>query len=87
MTTWSKEIYQIIGRTDHMFKLKNLNTGEEVKRAYHPEELSITFSQPPPKKQVVKRVEKPKLNPKETIAKIKEVRIKKIPVWKREYAT
>jgi hypothetical protein len=46
-----------------MNKLKNLNTGEMVRRLYHDDELSQTFNQPPAKKEVVvnKPPEKPKL--------------------------
>jgi hypothetical protein len=87
VVTWSEEIYKIIGKTDHMFRIKNLNTGE-VKRTYHSEELSQTFTKPPPKKQVVKKVvEKPKLNLKEVIAKRKVARMVKKPVWLENYNT
>jgi hypothetical protein len=48
-----------------MNKLKNLNTGEILKRLYHDEELSQTFTQPEVPEVVKKRVkEKPKLRRK-----------------------
>ena len=42
--TFSKDIYQIIEKKGLMNKLKNLNTGDGIKRLYHDEELSQTFS-------------------------------------------
>ena len=55
-----------------MNKLKNLNTGQTIKRLYHDEEV--------PK--VIKKLlkEKPKLKEEETVAKRREKRIIKKPV-------
>ena len=74
--TFSKDIYQIIGKKGMMNKLKNLNTGEELKRLYHDEELDITFSIPEkPKLRIIKKEVKPKLEPEQTIAKTRQRRV------------
>ena len=58
--TFSKDIYQIIEK-GKMNKLKNLNTGEQVKRLYTDEELDIIFSQPEKTKtKIIRKQEKPK---------------------------
>ena len=56
VATYSKDIYQIIEKKGKMNKLKNLNTGDEVKRLYHDEELDQTYSTPEkPKLKIIKR--------------------------------
>jgi hypothetical protein len=60
-------------------KLKNLNTGEELKRLYTDEELDQTFMIPEKKVQLIKKqIEKPILKPEETIAKGREKRVRKV---------
>ena len=48
--TFSKEIYQIIAKKGKKNTLKNLTTGEELKRTYTDEELTQTFTEPVKKK-------------------------------------
>ena len=76
IATFSKDIYQIIGKKGKMNKLKNLNTGEELKRLYHDEELDQTFSIPEkPKLKIIRKRVKPKIEPEKTIAKTRQKRI------------
>ena len=88
VATFSKDIYQIIEKTGMMSKLKNLESGIILKRLYHDDELDQTFTKPETKplgakaklKITKKEVEKPKLNPKETIAIRREKRIIRKPI-------
>ena len=62
--TLSKHIYLIVEHKGKMSKLKNLNTGETLKRIYHDEELSHTFTQTEVTEVVKKKLvkDKPKIN-------------------------
>ena len=81
---FSNDIYLIVekkGRT--MNRLRNLNTGEELKRWYKEIELEQTFSTPenPKRLELVKKeIEKPKLDLEKTIAKTRPKRLIKKPV-------
>ena len=55
VSTWSKEIYQITSKNRPYIQTEKSEHKEEVKRAYHPEELSQTFSEPPRKVAVAKK--------------------------------
>ena len=44
--TFSRDIYEIIKKTDHKNTLRNLTTGKDVKRIYTDEELEQTFMKP-----------------------------------------
>ena len=44
--TFSRDIYQIIDKKGQKNTLKNLSTGEEVRRTYTDEELEQTFDRP-----------------------------------------
>ena len=48
--TFSRYIYQIIEKKGQNNTLKNLNTGQEIKRTYTDEELDQTFDQPEERK-------------------------------------
>ena len=55
-----------------------------MRRTYTDEELEQTFDRPEEKVKIVKKLvgaEKPKINPKETIAQRKKHQIVKRPVW------
>ena len=70
IATFSKDIYQIIGKKGKMNKLKNLNTGEEVKRLYHDEELDQTYSTPEkPKLKIIRKEVKPKIDQRKPLPK------------------
>ena len=85
VATFSRDIYQIKEKQGQKNTLKNLSTGEEVRRTYTDEELDQTFDRPAtgrsPEQIVKKPIEKLKLNPKEMISQRKEHRIIKRPVW------
>ena len=86
--TVSRDIYEIIEKKGQKNTLKNLNTGEVVKRTFTDEELSQTFEHPEGRSKSRKQ-ERKELVPKElsfslrtSIAQRKERRVIKRPVWK-----
>jgi hypothetical protein len=80
--THSRDIYLIVEKKGKKNKLKNLNTGDVLKRLYHDDEITQTFNYPEQKEKVEKKkLEKPKLNEEETIAVRREKREKKPSKW------
>ena len=78
--TFSRDIYQIIEKKGQKNTLKNLNTGQDIKRTYQDDELDQTFDKPEqPKKKVVRKEAKPKLDLKKTIAVQRQKRTIKKP--------
>ena len=84
VATFSRDIYQIIEKTDHKNTLRNLTTGKYIKQIYTDEELEKTFMQPEANKEKWKEKKeeeesikqrlnaKPVLRPEETIAERRE---------------
>ena len=57
--TFSRDIYQIIEKKGQKNTLRNLTTGQEVRRTYTDEELDQTFNQPEVKPKKEKKIKKP----------------------------
>jgi hypothetical protein len=55
--TFSRDIYKIIEKKGQKNTLRNLTTGQDVKRTYIDEELDQTFDQPEPEQPKKKRVQ------------------------------
>ena len=84
--TFSRDIYEIIEKTGHKNTLRNLTTGNELKRTFTDEELDQTFAKPEQQKKkpemkarIIEIPLRQKLVPKETIAERRERRIIKFP--------
>ena len=90
--TFSNDIYEIIAKMGQKNTLRNLRTGEDVKRTFQDEELEQTFMKPSEKpeehkeEKPVEHIASPKRPmPEETIAVRRERRIIKIPSRFKDY--